>query len=691
MGFITRIRAFFAAIIAFFAALFGMNTPVKPDPPVDPVDPPVNYEAFSDAEYFSDYFSPVLRFAVATDTHIGDGTSAYQVEKLRKFYNAVYAYAAKQENTALDAILFSGDCTNRGSTPALEMFFEIADEYSRPGTQIRAVMGNHEFYDDRWTAVDRFLAASGYSSADHDLVIGGYHFLLLSPSPDAGVHYNADKQEWLDEKLAIAVAADPTGKKPIFVVQHVPPVGTVYTADEEEGTHSLDRILKKYPQVIDISGHTHSPHNDPRSIWQGEYTAVNVGSMAYYGGGLAGICDKYVYPTDKHGGNNAFIPGRVASYDAAECLIFEVDARNAIRITGLDVESEQVNCEFLLRSVGDPSKFIYTENRTDKTAVPSFGVGSSIAARRITPSRIDLAVPQADQGVYVQHYRFELFDNNGNKLDTAYALSDRFYTPVPSVLYAHFSGLEPDADYTVKCFAVSSFAVESAPLSFRFTTPADSIPVMREMPVTPDVFSLVNHTTGESFDGVSGAKLEECGFVERNGQAALFDGKTYLKFNGFSSFYPQLQNGFTMEFYGSFSSFENEEGYINMFANFEGGGIGYQCGPDGGIYFAAMFNSSYFRTDKVQLRLNEDVHLVGTYDGDTLRYWANGNLISGYSVGAGLSFPANETAQYLCVGGDSNTSGTANGKFSGTIKGANVYSYALSEDEINALYAFYSE
>jgi len=57
----------------------------------------------------------------------------------------------------------------------------------------------------------------------------------------------------------------------------------------------------------------------------------------------------------------------------------------------------------------------------------------------------------------------------GSLKDTVYVLSDRFYTPVPETVCGSFDGLASGTEYTVKCFAVSAFALESEPLCLSFT------------------------------------------------------------------------------------------------------------------------------------------------------------------------------------------------------------------------------
>lgn len=687
-----KLKAFFAAIIAFFQSLFGIGGhAVTPAEPAEPVQPPAVIEEIPDEEYFSSYFTPVLRFAIATDTHIMDGAPDYQVDKLKSFYQQAYAYADRQtEYRNLDGIFFAGDNANKGSAEALKVFFDIADEYTREGTVNRAVIGNHEYHTGWNTSEERFLEASGYDSTDADMVIGGFHIIALSTSEDSQVHYNTSKQQWLDEKIAAAVAGDPTGRKPVFVFQHIPPLNTVMTSDSEEATPTLNAIFEKYPQVIDFSGHTHSPQSDPRAIWQGGYTEINIGSGAYYGGGIAGICEKYVYTTDNFGGCNAFVPSRVARYDGSDFMIVEVDRTGATLVIGLDSWTGLEHVRYYIRSVGDPSKFRYGENRPEKKAVPSFENGAEISILSVNPAGVTMSVPQAKFDVYVEHYRFDLYNQAGEKLDTVYALSDRFYAPAPAELHASFRGLQPETRYNVKCTAVSSYCMESSPLEISFTTPESQSPDISDMPVVPDVFSLGIGADGIIYDAAGRRVPVAAGAPSVSGDGVVFNGESYLKFYDIGSFYSGLQNAFTLEFYGKYKSFTNSSGYVNPLANFEKGGFGFQTDTEGETYFSAYFGNGYVRSANVKIPLNEYVHLAGTYDGINLNFYCNGELISSSAPGEGFAFTSSDAAKYLCIGGDSNSAGTADGLFTGTIKGANVYSRALSADEISAMYSYYS-
>ena len=73
--------------------------------------------------------------------------------------------------------------------------------------------------------------------------------------------------------------------RPVFVLDHVPPRGTVGGGS---GDAERRRILNRYPSVIAISGHIHGTLQSKRHIWQGEFTAVNCGCMHRWGGSMVG-------------------------------------------------------------------------------------------------------------------------------------------------------------------------------------------------------------------------------------------------------------------------------------------------------------------------------------------------------------------------------------------------------------------
>ena len=390
----------------------------------------ISISAFSEND-----FLPSLRFVVASDVHIGDSGSDKEEARLAKLFDTAYSYAESQSYKRLDGAFFVGDISDRGTSYSLDKFFNIVNENVRSETTVRAILGNHEFYTDSSRTVSRFLSSSGYSEADTDFVMGGYHFIMMCPE-NGGRGYTSTQKSWLKKRLSEDAKEDSTRSKPIFVFQHHNVSGTVY-GSERWGISEISSTLSQYPQVVDFSGHSHFPINDPRSIWQGAYTALNDGTLSYYEMGIAGVADSDIYPVDYSG---SYAKSR-NHRDAAQYYIVEVDRNNAIRVRGYDLLSDTFICEYSIPSVGDTSRFVYTDARRNSSTPPYF---DSTAYVTLKGARTDAAVfeiPQAKGNDPIQHYRFEVYDMNNNLVSTEYALSDTFYFPNPTTLRCVVSGL----------------------------------------------------------------------------------------------------------------------------------------------------------------------------------------------------------------------------------------------------------
>ena len=424
------------------------------------------YADMTDEAYFEEKFEPVLRFVVASDVHVDDQDSEQEEERLVKLFEAAYAYAGSQSgHKKLDGVFIVGDFSNRGTPSSMKKFFSIVDEQLRDETTFRVSLGNHEYYYNKNNTVQDFLGVSGYESADTHLTIGGYHFLMVSPDK-GGKGYNKNKQRWLAKELEAAAADDPTGRKPIFVFQHHHVSDTVYGSGRW-GVEDLRDVLSRYPQVVDFSGHSHFPICDPTSIWQGEFTALGTGTLSYYEMGLAGVDPDYIFPIDREGG---YAEKSSGIRDAAQFYFVEVDANHAIKIQGYDLLSDTFMMEpYLLRTVGDPSRFQYTDARAETSEQPVFPEGAAIEPINVNVFGMYLRFPQAVCRDNVQHYRCELY-KKGELVDTVYRLSCTFFRPVPETLTAIFDDVYANQEYTVKIYAVNSWGKASDPLVATFQT-----------------------------------------------------------------------------------------------------------------------------------------------------------------------------------------------------------------------------
>lgn len=119
-----------------------------------------------------------------------------------------------------------------------------------------------------------------YLEFEHEMYdifkVKGYTFLLFPQGMDFKRYENT-----------IAKACRENPGKPVFVLDHIPPYNTVYNS-LTWGEKKRREILDKYPQVVHLSGHVHGTLTNELNIWQGNFTAVNMGCLSGWAGALIG-------------------------------------------------------------------------------------------------------------------------------------------------------------------------------------------------------------------------------------------------------------------------------------------------------------------------------------------------------------------------------------------------------------------
>ena len=363
-----------------------------------------------------DDFVPVMRFVATSDTHIqklGDKGC----ERTSAMIKTAYAVSeADEDYKNLDAVVFSGDITDNGFIGSFMAFAAITDTEIREGTQRLAVVSKaHDSYTFFNNSLKLFTGITGQET-DFHRVIGGFHFIGVSRS-DTLKHYTDEQVEWLDENIAAAVEADP--EKPVFVFQHEHVKDTVYGSSKTDGW-GLDvftQVLSKYPQVVHISGHSHFPANDPRAVWQGTFTAINDGGLAYFELAVDGKNGQFPEEKDR----------------MSQALIIEVDADNRVLVKVLDVDEGKIMREFLIDNIAEKNKEKYSfESRGEKADAPVFPDGASLAYEKKGLKHY-ITVPQADVSedneVFV--YRISVINKNGKTVHEDWAFSQYFFSDMP--------------------------------------------------------------------------------------------------------------------------------------------------------------------------------------------------------------------------------------------------------------------
>ena len=331
-------------------------------------------------------FTPVVRFAVCSDIHLGKGMEKNEV-KFRKLFDATYEYAGCQDYKRLDALMVCGDMTESGKESEYDIFMNIINEKMKKETTLLSCTGNHEFgeYRDTESPEKAFEVYEKHIKRPLDTheVIGGYHFI--------GISYDVDRQgfkekaQWTKEQLDIAVAD--TGNKPIFVFQHPHPTLTVY-GSVNWGDYSFRKAIQGYPQVVDFSGHSHYAANDPRSISQGAFTSIGTG-------GITGSM-----------GNLNYINGdKYGKIESGTFYIVEADKDGNIRLKLYDLCSDMFfeDREIYLSKDND-RRYTWSNSRSLDTK-PQFPDGTKITASKNKDGETILNFPAAKGCYPAESYR----------------------------------------------------------------------------------------------------------------------------------------------------------------------------------------------------------------------------------------------------------------------------------------------
>ena len=361
------ITLFFTGLFGAYALVGGLQAP--PETPAD--------------------FTPVLRFAVCSDVHLDGDPNQPAAIRMGQLFDDAYAYAETSAYKELDAVLVVGDFATNGKAEEYERFNDIVAAHKKEHTQVLTVLGNHEFIayrdEDASVGYDVYKALV-YPEVDRHDVINGYHFIGYSYDPNGKTF--TGKLSWLREQLEAAKKDDPT--KPVFVYQHPHPFGTVY-GSVNWGQPELRTVLDAYPQVVDFSGHSHYCAADPRSVWQGAFTAVGTGSLSAYMSNL-----NYV-----SGDEDA--PGQSGGF-----WMVEADRDGNVRMRLYDIVNHtffpEIDYYFTdLSGVG--SRPYNWDNRIRFDTAPTFPEGAEITGKRNGKGEGVLSFPDAAGFYEAENYK----------------------------------------------------------------------------------------------------------------------------------------------------------------------------------------------------------------------------------------------------------------------------------------------
>ena len=407
-------------------------------------------------------FAPVFRFAVATDIHINEN-APNRAERLKEMFATAYDYAAKDAaHPTLDVVLFAGDNTDSGTQVQYDILLDTLKQAIRDETKLITVMGNHDHGNTGVAGYQRNLD----ERLDKHEVVGGYHFIGLSPLPNDTWH--TPKQVlWMAKELRKAAKDDP--KRPIFTFQHGHIWKSVYVSRSwyTQASAYLHPVFALYPQVINFSGHSHGPINHPLTVWQSRYTSFGAGTLNYF-------------EMERDIGDNTVPAG---SENAAQYFIVEIDNDNRVRVLPYNLLTHD-----FFRTLSDPTRqliyfvenpagrktYPYTGARKKTDTAPRFSAQAKAEAENVTANSAAIRFDQAQADVCVYGYRLLLAtaDDPKKTLQKKEIYSEYYFEPMPDQLCCAFEGLQPNKAYVVRIIPLNVWRKKGEPLTVSFKTKA---------------------------------------------------------------------------------------------------------------------------------------------------------------------------------------------------------------------------
>ena len=397
-------------------------------------------------------FAPVLRFVAMSDTHI---KTMFDVRtgRIQRVMTMTYNDADRDPNySRVDAALFVGDLTDKGTADAYYGFKAAVNTGLRPETEFLAVVAAKS-HDGRTYGKEALTFYQNLTdkSPDFHTVVNGYHFIGVSSSTVPDDLYSEYQRDWMREQLRAAAADDP--QKPIFVMHHEHVSDTVYGSMSEDGwgVDYFKDIFCEYPQIVHFSGHSHYPVNDPRSIWQGEFTAVGTGALYYA-----------ELTVD---GENCIHPENYKKI--AQCWIVEVNAQNEVRLRGFDALAGEKLCEYTLHDVTNKEAREYTPaQQLSRAAEPAFPDGASIKVRKgLMDYKVTVPAAESTDGTIVFLYRAYVIGADGTQKSSEYLVNDYWLAKDYSSVSFR---VQAQAGDTIRIVAENAYGMQSDALTATF-------------------------------------------------------------------------------------------------------------------------------------------------------------------------------------------------------------------------------
>lgn len=385
----------------------------------------------------------IFEFTSISDIHM----KSYDCPEMERFRKAIEL--SYQNTSSLDAIVINGDYTDGGHDPQYERFLDVLEEKNTNDLPVLVNLGNHENGRNESDSHEFFRKTFDYS-IDNVWQLEGYTIISL------GVHYGdkylETQAKWLDSKLKIVTEQDP--EKPVFVLTHYPTKNTVPKSNSRNGRDTFEDVLVKYPQVINITGHTHAAIDDPRMIHQEDFTSFNNGSLTYT------VLEHY----DFNGSEDMVIHGEFA--------IFKVTSFNRVIIERYAIndedikKSQKIGEDYIIDTPKGIDGFTYTQGWYDDGSYPEFASDAMINVFE-ADNNFMITFSQASGSTLVYYYTVTVKDLETNNVIKVAKYHSHFYelNRPESITKKLYADLLPGTEYQISIIATNVANRSSEPIT----------------------------------------------------------------------------------------------------------------------------------------------------------------------------------------------------------------------------------
>lgn len=391
----------------------------------------------------SEDFVPAIRFIACSDVH-------GQNERFTDMMNTMYSlYDNDPVYAGIDLVMVAGDFTGSGTDEQILAFKQTVDACVRQGTEPFFILGNHELHTE--TSREYFTELFGVDP-ERSITVNGFRFIGVSNF--SGETYPVSTVSWAAKEVKKAISEAP--ELPVFTVQHPHNTATVY-GSVNWGSPFLARAWENNSNVLNFSGHSHYPMNDPRSIWQGSYTALGCGTLDYFEMELDMSSGQFPVDNDK----------------AAQCYVVEADNDGSVRVCCYDLISHSFFGEtYYIDKVSDTSTFAYSyKNRMIYDTAPEFPENSAVEVSENENGEYTVTFDKAQDKLIVHDYKIKITSALGVVKYSGSFISD-YYLVNDAVAQSYNLGalnLNPGEEYKIEIIAANAYYELSGGLFGTFT------------------------------------------------------------------------------------------------------------------------------------------------------------------------------------------------------------------------------